>query len=184
MVGVPTSKGNIMGVSVYANYTLEVVTPSEEELDNGDAWDYAIYHNSSATPEFAQSYLGLTNDTWYEARDRGRYAEIMSASYIGYGLFRRTLAGMFGVDPEDYWRNDYTDEPFYEIINFFDNEGMIGPDACKELAKDFEEHRDTYLEYLSTNVDEYSQERYLANYDALREATRRIAEGTGFLWYS
>lgn len=173
-----------MGVSVYANYTLEVVTPSEEEMDNGDAWDYAVYHDAERAPEFAPSYLGLTHDTWYKTQSRGRHAEIMSSSYIGYGLFRRSLAGMFGVDPEDYWRNDYRDQPFNEIINFFDNEGMIGPDACKELAEDFEEHHGRYLAYLEEYLQGYPQDRYRANYEALKHATRRIANGTGFLWYA
>jgi hypothetical protein len=40
----------------------------------------------------------------------------------------------------DCWENHSTG-PFYELINFFDNEGTLGPVVAAKLAKDFADHR-------------------------------------------
>jgi hypothetical protein len=44
-----------------------------------------------------------------------------------------------GVEPNVVWANPdlFMDKPFYEIINFADNEGTIGPEAARDLAEDF-----------------------------------------------
>jgi hypothetical protein len=45
-------------------------------------------------------------------------------------------------DPTCYLQNlgDYEDEPFYEFLNFSDQEGYIGPEAAADLAVDFATH--------------------------------------------
>ncbi|NUS02048.1 MAG: hypothetical protein HOV97_05735 [Nonomuraea sp.] len=81
-----------------------------------------------------------------------------AGSYGGYNAFRRELAALLGHTVEDYWHGLVgDDEPFYELINFADNEGTIGPEAAADLLADFRAHRDSYLE---RHADEWSREGY------------------------
>jgi hypothetical protein len=66
--------------------------------------------------------------------------EILSDGYEGYGKWREALAGAaLGVDIGGVWANPdaWADQPFYELLNFADNEGVIGPDAAFDLLSDF-----------------------------------------------
>jgi hypothetical protein len=63
------------------------------------------------------------------------------ASYSGYNRCRDQLSQLFlGVEVGVVARNPelYEDKPFFELINFADNEGCIGPDAATDLLADFE----------------------------------------------
>jgi hypothetical protein len=71
-------------------------------------------------------------------------------SYISYGMFREWLAEIAGYPPSDAptkYPRCYTvwslkEGPFWELINFADNEGWIGTDACRKLAADFDKYAD------------------------------------------
>lgn len=56
--------------------------------------------------------------------------ESSSTSYSGHSLYRNSLKG-FGASFKD------PDSPFYELMNFADNEGVLGPVACAALAEDY-----------------------------------------------
>jgi hypothetical protein len=45
------------------------------------------------------------------------------------------------------WRHEemFKGQPFWELINFADNEGTIGTEISKKLAADFEKMRDTIV---------------------------------------
>jgi hypothetical protein len=60
-----------------------------------------------------------------------------AGSYSGYNLWRADLQAQFNPQcaPE---------RPFYELIFFADNEGVIGPEAAADLLKDFEDHGTSY----------------------------------------
>jgi len=60
-----------------------------------------------------------------------------AGSYSGYGNWRRMLAEMLGVVPEDIWAQKDLQGPFVELINYADNEGFIGPETSAKLAGDF-----------------------------------------------
>lgn len=65
-------------------------------------------------------------------------------SYTGYNRLRDALSQTFlGVDAGTVARQpeQYVDEPFFELINFADNEGCIGPEAAADLLVDFEAGR-------------------------------------------
>lgn len=72
-----------------------------------------------------------------------------AGSYSGYNAWRRDLARQFnpygpGVgDHEDYGPPD-PNEPFYELIWFADNEGVIATAAAANLLADFEQHAAEY----------------------------------------
>lgn len=57
--------------------------------------------------------------------------ERVSNSYSGHSIYRKLLKE-FGASAVD------KDSPFYELMNFADNEGVLGPVACAALAEDYE----------------------------------------------
>ena len=64
--------------------------------------------------------------------------EFRAGSYSGYNYWRDWLAGISGWgDAEQCWNSDKTEGPFYELINFSDCEGVIGPKVAAKLARDF-----------------------------------------------
>ena len=66
-----------------------------------------------------------------------------AGSYIGYGIWREILCQkVLGVDPMEVWINPefYKNEPFYWLINFVDNEGIIAGEPFKKLKEDFKNH--------------------------------------------
>jgi hypothetical protein len=83
------------------------------------------------------------------------FADILSfhaGSYSGYNFWRDALARFAYYDTrglvleaksaaEFVWQH-VTDGPFYELINFADNEGVIGPVCAAKLAKDFADYQD------------------------------------------
>ncbi len=118
------------------------------------------------------TYVGLppdeaSYDTWYEkhdlyawvntdfperagSREKGFYDaeetfDFRAGSYSGYNHWREWLSEtMLGVAPKVVWDNHdrYCPEPFYELICFADNEGIIGPEACTRLLKAFRENQE------------------------------------------
>ena len=95
-------------------------------------------------PEFHRSLRGLEAGRCYEVGER---EVTVHNSYSGHGLFREELARVFlGVTPRSIWDNPdiYADRPFFELIQFADNEGTIGPEAAADLAADFAEGREQW----------------------------------------
>jgi hypothetical protein len=64
-----------------------------------------------------------------------------AGSYSGYGVWRDWLAQVAGfASAEEYRAEAEPSTAFYELINFADNEGVIGPVVSTKLAKDFAEN--------------------------------------------
>lgn len=128
-----------MGLTVYAYehayLTEHRAAPDEyrcptEEQDHVLAW--------VTRPDFHRSLDGLVNRACYHVP--GTPLRV-SMSYGGHGRFRRALAATFydGVTVETVWKDPdaYVDLPFFELVQFADNEGTIGPTAARRLADDF-----------------------------------------------
>lgn len=93
--------------------------------------------------------------------DRGKSFGFRAGSYGGYNAFRDALSqAALGVPAKEVFLNpdEYLDKPFFELINFADNEGTIGPEAAADLYKDFvdwgEKIVNTYLD------DSWFREKY------------------------
>jgi len=72
-----------------------------------------------------------------------------AGSYSSYNRYRERLCLLFvEVDTRVVWDNQdkYRGKPFFEQIDFGDNEDTIGPEVCAKLARDYEEHRDQAVE--------------------------------------
>jgi hypothetical protein len=93
-------------------------------------------------------WIGRTNRDWLDRADgrtNGYYSyeerlDFPAGSYSSYNAFRDWLSQtMLGVPAATVWDNTdaYEHAPFFELIHFADNEGVIGPGPAKRLAAAF-----------------------------------------------
>lgn len=90
-----------------------------------------------------------------DGRETGYYSaedslSFRAGSYSGYNHWRNQLAHMaHGVQADTIWRRpqDYMTKPFFGLINFADNEGIIGPATAKRLAEAFAQYNDKARAY-------------------------------------
>jgi hypothetical protein len=99
---------------------------------------------------FPQRFLGLEQNAVYEYR---RKREFLVGSHTWYGWWRNELAKLAGYRPTPVVSGGKTEErydetvwklssgPFYELIDFSDAEGALGPVVCAKLHKDFVEFK-------------------------------------------
>jgi hypothetical protein len=80
-----------------------------------------------------------------------------AGSYGCYNDFRRDIClCVNGVHPQEIWENPdkWRKSPLFELINFSDCEGRIGPEVCKKLLNEMKEN---YLNFIKFLVDSYSE---------------------------
>jgi hypothetical protein len=116
--------------------------PLPDHPESDACWDehVRLYDNS----DFSGRFEGLVARC-YEQPGDGQSNSFRAGSYSGYNRWRENLCRLaLGVLPETIWGdpNRFIGLPFYEIINFADNEGAIGPVVSAKLARDFAEFRD------------------------------------------
>ncbi len=134
-----------MGLDVIALRNLKV---SDADADNSTRfWD---------NPDFPGRAAGLDCTKRYEYAAAEDFLDVIGISYGGYNNWRNWLAVQAGYEggAEEAWKA--TSGPFWELINFADNEGTIGPVACAKLALDFIAYAD------KVQGDELSMQRYKA----------------------
>lgn len=104
---------------------------------------------------------------WHRT-DETQEIHFRAGSYSGYNTFRNLLAKAFhGVSADDIWSNEdnYEGSPFYEMINFSDCDGVIGPYDSDKLHQDFVNGEEEFQEYLmETFGDDDEVEYYLGVY--------------------
>lgn len=136
-----------MGLDISVYSKIQKITDLER-VENGD-WSANVRRTH---PEFDRS-LDI-EEGYYEGV--GERHSFRAGSYSGYNFFRNSLAkGILGVSDKTVWENDeeYKGKPMYEIIDFSDCEGCIGPMVSKKLHKDFVDNRVKYLNYISESGD-------------------------------
>lgn len=153
-----------LDITYYKNLT---PAPSEAE----DA--IQLYDN----PSFPGRSAGIDCNANYIAESSGGFR---AGSYSGYNTWREELAKFAGypaVAPERAERGSSRHDsgawqadggPFWELINFSDCEGTIGPIASAKLAKDFAENQ--------SRADEYSDPSWRQLYTAWRTAFETAAK--------
>lgn len=125
-----------MGLHAYAIERIELTDPHEIEDSCYDdhlvIWEQVFSH-AAPDLEVGRCYIGS-----------GKSVDAFHGSCITYGLFREELCrAMFEVEPREIWGDPvaYVDQPFYELIDFSDQEGVIGPQVSAKLFGDFEAFR-------------------------------------------
>lgn len=156
-----------MGLDITAVSNVKILDTRpeyDEEIEN--AWGTEDYvHQDWINEHFPHAvpaeYHGKRFLLWQET-DESESHSFRAGSYSGYGLFRSTLAGAFLGTKDLYmdrdeqngdWEKVHRAEgnPFYELINFSDCEGVFFGPVCEKLYNDFETHRDFFVEWVGGN---------------------------------
>lgn len=145
-----------MGLDITAYQNLQAVRElTHEERDWGGVKDddslVTLWHFNSDFPDHEE---GLPKYTAFTAENEFGFR---AGSYSGYNHWRDELAKLAGHESDKAaWKNGADGKPFYELINFADNEGVIGPKIAAKLAKDFADNQAK----ADAHEDEYFRERY------------------------
>lgn len=167
-----------MGLDISVYEKAELTDPHEQTdecWDNGHQWAFCY-------DGMEQSLRGLVPERCYYTRG-GKYFGFRAGSYGGYNQWREALSlAALGVAPELVWQHpdDYRDKPFYELVNFADNEGTIGPEAAQDLYQDFVDQESKILAFWADNFDQNTREWFEQKYDDWIKAFD-LARGTGLV---
>lgn len=140
-----------MGLDITAYRKLKVVeNPIFDE--DGDLFNWDSEWKPGASMDWSERHFpgraeGIDSKTVYEYEDS---YDFRAGSYSGYGVWRSELKRFNG------------NIAFQELINFADNEGVIGYVVAKKLAKDFSDHEAEAKEFAKTLGD--NGEWWLAKY--------------------
>lgn len=129
-----------MGLDITAYRRLSKV--DEEYRDTEEFYDNR-YMPHPASVEWAEQHFpgrseGIEPGAVYAFEDAFGFR---AGGYGGYNAWRRELAELAGYSAEDAHSGKVTSGPFYELVDFADNEGVIGPVVSAKLAADFRDHQ-------------------------------------------
>jgi len=167
-----------MGLDITA-YPAAELTPEHTydpdacyEAGHRRAFCYAGHEHAARGLALDADVDAATGIRWgrcYQVDEAGAFG-FRAGSYGGYNDFRERLSRYaLGVPPQSVWSDPaaWRDRPFYELVNFADNEGTIGPAAAADLAADFATERDRVRPKLAHAA---SGDWYQAKYDAWQRA--------------
>jgi hypothetical protein len=127
-----------MGLDVTALSKARFMTAEGDGYNYDDMLDQG-YEYAYPNRDFADRADGCKAGYYsYEQR-----FDFPAGSYSSYNAFRDWLSHVaLGVPASTAWNNpeEYADKPFFELIHFADNEGIIGPGPAKRIAQAFAEH--------------------------------------------
>lgn len=170
-----------MGLDISAYQGLTFAPPGQG-LDQDGHTDYANgYFRIYVNPDFAARAADLPTPCIC-ASNAGSMV-FRAGSYGSYSRWREQLAHMAGYpsirDDQGHsghsagaWNVD--SGPFWELINFSDCEGVIGPSVSAKLSADFQKHMATAHAYDEANQD---GGYFLSNYENFTKAFAMAAEG-------
>ncbi len=127
-----------LDITVYKNLYI-VGNPQVDE--NGDLINWETEWQPGESMEWSEKHFpgrgeGVESRKVYKWEDR---FDFYAGSYSGYNWWRARL--------EEFSNGS---KAFYELIEFADNEGVIGPCVSKKLAKDFTDNQDKAKEFSMT----------------------------------
>jgi hypothetical protein len=126
--------------------------------------------------QVSHDQFGYSSDLekgWYDCDGSFHFR---AGSYSSYNSWRRALCeAIHGVNDAEFWKDEenYIGKPFYELINFSDCEGQIGPKVAEKLYQDFTnpENEEKFLYYCNQNLEtEMLREFYLENWEDFKKA--------------
>lgn len=152
------------------------VSPAGDIAKGDDGWPADIDHYFRVTNivDFHARAAPLQDGACYEFKDSMGFR---AGSYSGYGEWRNELARLAGYLPHPAAsRHPYAEGawaasagPFWELINFADNEGTIGSEAAARLAADFAK--------FDTQAMQATEPWFYKLYKAWRAAFEMAADG-------
>jgi hypothetical protein len=152
-----------VGLSITA-YSKASLLPKHERTDH--CYDEHVI--AFAYSCFPRSYRGLAD------------ADVVTGENIGDRCYDMLSTAFLGVEATTVFKDpeQYVDAPFFELINFADNEGAIGPDAAADLVKDFEDGRSHWADYVVAKLSDHAMKSryYLEKYEDWAHACRLAAD--------
>ena len=133
-----------LDISAYSNI-------KRSEVQDPDDYDSIRIWKQQYFPDHCE----LEEGNWEETPDT-RTHQFRAGSYSGYNTFRNILAlCTLGVKAETVWEAEdiYMNRPFFNLLNFSDCEGIIGPDYSASLFEDFRDNRDRFIRNLKQEID-------------------------------
>lgn len=126
-----------MGLDITAYKKLEII--ENPKYDEDGELDYKKAWQPGESMEWSEKHFpgrgeGIDSKAVYQWEEALRFP---AGSYSGYNDWRRKLAEFKG------------DVAFQELIDFADNEGVIGYVVAKKLAKDFADYEEEARVYAS-----------------------------------
>jgi hypothetical protein len=171
-----------MGLDITAYSNLRYVG-HHEEWDDEDA-HYDQHHEAYAYETFPHALMGVPNlqrDATYaqfvtggcfEVTEKTESHGFRAGSYTGYSEWRKDLAARF--NPYRDGGPPSSEGPFYELLWFADNEGVIGQLAATNLLISFREHE---VEYRAAHQDISDGDWFIARYADWMRACELAADG-------
>lgn len=135
-----------MGLDITAHSNLKFSEDQDEEN-----YDLIRIWKNGHFPDHCE----LEEGNWETTADSHSHS-FRAGSYSGYNHFRKILAMCtLGVDIDTVWANEdnYAYQPFFNLLNFSDCEGSIGPKYSAELYNDFVDNRDRFIRNLKQEID-------------------------------
>ena len=160
-----------LDISAYENITKQQIRP---DRDDERADEYFWCRINTDFPGRADD---LEDGAAYSYERSMCFA---AGAYSGYGQWREELAKLAGypkrlhlsefkppkeMHSQGAW--DSTEGPFWELINFADNEGVIGSQVAAKLARDFAAYQ--------TKADQHPDEWFQKKYSDWRKAFEMAA---------
>lgn len=128
-----------MGLDITVYTKLRKAAPGEGLDEDGYADEGAGYVTMYVNPDFPGRADEVEHEATYHVEEAFDFA---AGSYGGYNMWREWLAMLGGYTCDKMWDEPF-DAPFAELVNFADNEGVIGTAVSAKLAKDFAAHAET-----------------------------------------
>lgn len=143
-----------MGLDITAYKNVKLIENAEVDSD-GYPLDYDNHQICFVNSNFPSRECQMIHCGIYDYGDES-YG-FRAGSYGGYNQFRSELARLAGFKCQyDYWDNAKESDPFYELIIFADNEGVIGASVSMKLLADFNKNKTN-----AESVGGYFYDRYL-----------------------
>ena len=166
-----------MGLDIVAFEHARPVIPCDQDQDEHDnhivAW---------VDENMERSLRGLENGRCYEVA--GADIGFRAGSYSGYNKWREALAlRALGLPAFTVWNDPsrFVELPFFELINFSDGQGTIGPEAASDLATDFSAQRARIAAQPLADPEEEAW--FMHVYDQFQEAFELAASGGGLVLF-
>lgn len=136
-----------LDVSYYRKITRVSIPAGVHEEDYIDQqYNRGMYcFHYEAAAQAWRSYLDGLPEGVYTGQFREHFR---AGSYSTYNWWRELLCTVaLGKEPKEIWENPekWKDQPFFQLINFSDCEGVIGPITAEKLARDFQENRNRFI---------------------------------------
>lgn len=134
--------------------------------------------------DFPERFQGLEVGRVYTFKS---HFEFRAGSYSGYNHWRNELAKLAGYKQSTYafngkieLRYDATvwnlkEGPFWELINFSDAEGVIGPVVCKKIYNDFV--------FYANQAKQHAEDNFREAYDDWQKAFSMCADNGAIVFH-